>query len=66
MGRPLPGYRIELLDIDEQSTSEGEIAVLLDPCSLALMLGHEGDDENTADAIRTGRYRTGDTGDGKP
>jgi acetyl-CoA synthetase len=61
MGRPLPGYRIELLDIDEQPASEGEIAVLLDPRPLGLMLGYEGDDDKTADAMRTGRYRTGDT-----
>jgi acetyl-CoA synthetase len=61
MGRPLPGYSIALLDIDEQPAQEGEIAVKLDPRPLALMLGYEGDEEKTADAMRAGFYHTGDT-----
>lgn len=31
MGRPLPGYRIALLDTDDQSAEEGEISIMLDP-----------------------------------
>jgi len=61
MGRPLPGYSIALLDIDEQPAQEGEISVKLDPRPLALMLGYEGDEEKTADVMRGGFYHTGDT-----
>ena len=61
MGRPLPGYRIELLDIDDQPAGEGEIAIMLDPAPLALMLGYEGDEAKTAEVMRAGRYHTGDT-----
>jgi acetyl-CoA synthetase len=61
MGRPLPGYSIALLDIDEQPAQEGEISVKLDPRPLALMLGYEGDEEKTADVMRAGFYHTGDT-----
>jgi acetyl-CoA synthetase len=61
MGRPLPGYRIALLDSDEQSAQEGEISVLLDPAPLGLMLAYEGDEAKTADVMRAGHYHTGDT-----
>jgi acetyl-CoA synthetase len=61
MGRPLPGYTIALLDIDDQPAQEGEISVKLDPRPLALMLGYEGDEEKTADVMRGGFYHTGDT-----
>ena len=61
MGRPLPGYSIALLDIDDQPAQEGEISVALTPRPLALMLGYEGDEEKTADAMRSGFYHTGDT-----
>jgi acetyl-CoA synthetase len=61
MGRPLPGYRIALLDSDEQPAGEGEIAIRVDPAPLGLMLCYEGDDEKTADVMRGGHYHTGDT-----
>jgi acetyl-CoA synthetase len=61
MGRPLPGYRIELLDVDDRPATEGEIAIVLDPAPLGLMLCYEGDDAKTADVMRAGRYRTGDS-----
>jgi acetyl-CoA synthetase len=61
MGRPLPGYRIELLDIDDQPASEGEIAILLGPAPLGLMLCYEGDEAKTTEVMRAGRYHTGDS-----
>jgi acetyl-CoA synthetase len=61
MGRPLPGYRIALLDIDDQPALEGEISVLLDPAPLGLMLAYEGDEAKTAEVMRAGHYHTGDT-----
>ncbi len=61
MGRPLPGYRVTLLDIDEQPAGEGEISLSLDPAPLGLMLCYEGDEEKTAQVMRAGHYHTGDT-----
>ncbi|HAV37826.1 MAG TPA: AMP-dependent synthetase [Massilia sp.] len=61
MGRPLPGYRIALLDLDDQPAQEGEISVRLDAHPIALMLGYEGDEEKTAEVMRAGHYHTGDT-----
>ncbi|MFN3792844.1 AMP-binding protein [Massilia sp.] len=61
MGRPLPGYRVALLDIDEQPAEEGEIALALDPAPLGLMMCYEGDEEKTAHVMRAGHYHTGDT-----
>ena len=64
MGRPLPGYRIALLDIDDQplaAPGEGEIAIGLEQRPLGLMLAYEGDAAKTADVMRAGYYHTGDT-----
>jgi len=65
MGRPLPGYRIELLDGDDRPAREGEIAIVLgdgeQPPPLGLMLCYEGDDSKTREAMRGGRYHTGDS-----
>jgi acetyl-CoA synthetase len=61
MGRPLPGYRIALLDLDDRPVNEGEISVALEPRPLGLMLGYEGDDAKMAEVLRAGYYHTGDT-----
>lgn len=61
MGRPLPGYRVALLDIDDKPATEGEIAVLLEPELVGLMLGYEGEHAKTAEVMRGGYYHTGDT-----
>ncbi|WP_296947619.1 AMP-binding protein [uncultured Massilia sp.] len=61
MGRPLPGFRIALLDLDDLPAQEGEIAIALDPAPLGLMLCYEGDAAKTADVMRAGYYHTGDT-----
>jgi acetyl-CoA synthetase len=60
MGRPLPGYRVELIDPDGQPADEGELALMLDPRPLGLMDGYVDDPAKTADAMRDGFYRTGD------
>jgi acetyl-CoA synthetase len=60
MGRPLPGYHIALLDIDEHCADEGEIAVQLEPELVGLMLGYEGEHDKTKDVMRAGFYHTGD------
>lgn len=60
MGRPLPGYRVALLDADGNEADEGEIALRLDPPPAALMAGYLDDPARTAEAMREGYYRTGD------
>jgi acetyl-CoA synthetase len=60
MGRPLPGYRVTLLDAAGAEADEGEIAVALSPRPAGLMAGYEDDPGLTAVATRGGYYRTGD------
>ncbi len=40
MGRPSPGFRIELLDADGKPADEGEIALAPEPRPLGLMIGY--------------------------
>ena len=60
MGRPLPGYRVALLDADGHEAAEGEIALRLDPRPTGLMLGYKDDPRKTAEVMEGGFYRTGD------
>ncbi len=60
MGRPLPGYRVELLDAEGRPSAEGEICLDLRHRPLGLMRGYAGDDERSADVVRDGYYHTGD------
>jgi acetyl-CoA synthetase len=60
MGRPLPGYKVNLLDMDDQPAEEGEISLELAAGPLGLMTGYVDDPERTADVMRAGHYRTGD------
>ncbi|WP_044874520.1 AMP-binding protein [Pseudomonas sp. LFM046] len=61
MGRPLPGYRVTMLDPDGMPGNEGEVALPLDVRPLGLMLRYEDSPEKTAEVMRDGYYRTGDT-----
>jgi len=60
MGRPLPGYRIVLLDHDDQPAEEGQIALELAHRPLGLMTGYAGNEAETARAMQGGFYRTSD------
>jgi acetyl-CoA synthetase len=60
MGRPLPGYRVVLLDADGQEADEGEICLDLAARPLGLMSGYRDDPERTAEVMRGGHYHTGD------
>ncbi|BDG02255.1 AMP-binding protein [Anaeromyxobacter oryzae] len=60
MGRPLPGFRVTLLDAAGAEADEGEISVSLTPRPAGLMAGYEGDAALTGHATRDGFYRTGD------
>lgn len=60
MGRPLPGYRIALLDVDGHEAQEGEVCLDLSERPLGLMVGYQDSAEKTRDAMRDGYYHTGD------
>ncbi|VXC01670.1 4-hydroxybutyrate--CoA ligase 1 [Burkholderia sp. 8Y] len=60
MGRPLPGYRVVLLDPEGNRAEEGEIALALDPPPLGLMTGYADNPAATENAMRGGFYRTSD------
>ncbi|MFF5156783.1 AMP-binding protein [Streptomyces sp. NPDC000348] len=64
MGRPSPGYRVELLDpvSGAPGVAEGEIALDLSDRPVGLMTGYHGDPDRTAEAMAGGYYRTGDIG----
>ncbi|MFH8655661.1 AMP-binding protein [Streptomyces afghaniensis] len=64
MGRPSPGYRVELLDpvSGAPGAREGEIALDLSDRPVGLMTGYHGDADRTAEAMAGGYYRTGDIG----
>ena len=61
MGRPLPGFKIALLDVDSKPTVEGEISLVMgEHRPIGLMVGYAGDPGKTAEVMRDGHYRTGD------
>ncbi|MFW2380384.1 MAG: AMP-binding protein [Acidimicrobiales bacterium] len=63
MGRPMPGYVIELLDPDGLPAQEGEICIKIgDDHPVGLMVGYVDDDEKTTQVTRDGYYHTGDVG----
>jgi acetyl-CoA synthetase len=59
MGRPLPGYRVALLDTNGGEQREGEICLVLEPRPTGLMQGYQGDDGGVRASPDT-IYRTGD------
>ncbi|TAM55938.1 MAG: AMP-dependent synthetase [Paraburkholderia sp.] len=64
MGRPMPGYRVVLVDPDGHPAEEGEIALPLDPATgagpLGLMTRYANNADATAHVLRDGRYHTSD------
>jgi acetyl-CoA synthetase len=59
MGRALPGFRIRLLDEEDQDATEGEVSIALDPPPAGLMLGYQQDNGSIA-GLTGAAYRTGD------
>ncbi|MCA1452430.1 AMP-binding protein [Bradyrhizobium sp. BRP22] len=60
MGRPLPGYRVEITDLDGNPTREGEVTLVLGADRPAgLMQGYQGDDGKLSGADGA-IYRSGD------
>src|SRR5262245_11493020 len=60
MGRPLPGYTIELLNPDGTVRDEGEICINIAAGRGGLMHGYTDSPNKTADVTSENRYRTGD------
>lgn len=60
MGRPLPGYAMDLLDADGKAANEGEVSVVLNPRPAGVMAGYAGDAEKTRKALGGSHYGTGD------
>ena len=60
MGRPLPGYEIAIVDLNDQPCEEGEVAVKLQPRPTGLMIGYMDDPDRTTAAMQHGLYHTGD------
>ncbi len=60
MGRPLPGYRVELLDVDGKSAREGEVSVVLSPRPAGVMVAYAGDEERSRRALGGSHYGTAD------
>jgi acetyl-CoA synthetase len=59
VGKPAPGYRVELLDVDDAPQDEAEICLSLGPAPLGLMQGYQGDDGGLL-PLSGAVYRTGD------
>lgn len=60
MGRPLPGYKVEVADADGNPSKEGEVRLVLGADRPAgLMLGYQGDDGKPQGADSSA-YQTGD------
>ncbi|MFI5754930.1 AMP-binding protein [Streptomyces sp. NPDC051569] len=64
MGRPTPGFTVELLDpvTGAPGAREGEISLDLSAHPVGLMTGYHGDPGRTAASMAGGYYRTGDIG----
>ena len=62
MGRPAPGYMVELVDpvSGKAGVEEGEICLDLSHRPLGLMAGYHGDQARTAESMQDGYYHTGD------
>jgi acetyl-CoA synthetase len=59
MGRPLPGYRVALIDADGLESDSGEIAIPLRPRPVGLMRGYQ-NERGELMPIEGEYYRTGD------
>lgn len=60
MGRPMPGYRIALMDHDGKESDEGEISIGLKPAPIGLMAGYLDNPERSAQLLAGDHYRTSD------
>ncbi len=59
MGRPMPGYRITLLDPEDHEAAEGQISIPLDDPPAALMRGYQ-TEAGSIETLSGAFYHTGD------
>jgi acetyl-CoA synthetase len=59
LGRPLPGFKLLLLDANDRERQEGELCIALDPRPLGLMSGYQ-EEDGTLSALEGEVHRTGD------
>ncbi len=60
MGRPMPGYRVVLLDAEGREAETGEVALALQPRPLGLMTGYADDETRNREVLGGSHYRTSD------
>jgi acetyl-CoA synthetase len=60
MGRPLPGYQIAVVDLQDQPCEEGEVGVKLNPAPAGLMTAYLDDSDKTQAVMQNALYHTGD------
>jgi acetyl-CoA synthetase len=60
MGRPLPGYRADLLDPEGAPAREGEVSIVLGERPAGLMAGYADSPERTQQALGGSHYGTSD------
>ena len=66
MGRPLPGYKVVLLDADGNSGDDGEICIDRSEEPVGLMQGYVSDGVASTGADEDGYYHTGDVASRDP
>ncbi len=59
LGRPLPGFKLVLMDVNDRETNEGELCVTLGPRPVGLMPGYQ-EDDGTLCPLEGKVHRTGD------
>lgn len=60
MGRPMPGYRLAFVGVNDREGEEGEICLRRDPAPVGLMAGYLDYPEPGADPLTGGHYHTSD------
>ncbi len=60
IGRPLPGYRVDVLDANGQRAREGQLCVDRQNSPLGLMRGYQGDERPDSDETNLRYHQTGD------
>lgn len=60
MGKPMPGYRMALVDLEGNEVEEGEISVKLKPGAAGLMSGYLDNPERSAELLGGDYFRTSD------
>jgi acetyl-CoA synthetase len=60
MGKPMPGYRIALVDPEGKEGDEGEVCIKLKPAPTGLMVGYTDNPELSSELLSGDYYRTSD------